>query len=95
MFVISYDTWKNVCDMYFSKKKMTMMPVIINGKSFNFSAGKHNELQKASIEEFVPRFASNSECFYVGDRIEKDLVKNVEKLRDWDLKLRFTIRCLM
>ena len=63
--------------MYASKKKMSMMPVQINGQDFSFSPGKHNELQKAIIEEFAPRFAPNSECLYVGDTIEKDLVKNV------------------
>ena len=47
-----------------------------------FSAGKHNELQKAIIEEFAPRFAPNSECLYVGDTVEKDLVKNVIKLTE-------------
>lgn len=67
-------------DIYASKKKMTMMPVEINGADFKFSAGKHNELQKAIIEEFAPRFAPNSECLYVGDTIAKDLVKNVDKL---------------
>lgn len=69
-------------DMYASKKKMTMMPVKINGDDFKFSAGKHNELQKAIIEEFAPRFAPNAECLYVGNTIEKDLVKNVEKLSE-------------
>lgn len=67
-------------DIYASKKKMTMMPVKINGDDFKFSAGKHNELQKAIIEEFAPRFAPDSECLYVGDTVEKDLVKNVDKL---------------
>lgn len=69
-------------DMYASKKKMTMMPVHINGKDFQFSVGKHNELQKAIIEEFAPRFAPNAECLYVGDTIEKDLVKNTDKLTE-------------
>lgn len=69
-------------DIYASKKKMTMMPVKINGADFKFSAGKHNELQKAIIEEFAPRFAPNSECLYVGDTTEKDLVKNVDKLME-------------
>lgn len=78
---------EKLIDLYASKKKMTMMPVNINGESFKFSAGKHNELQKAIIEEFAPRFAPNSECLYVGDTIEKDLVKNVEKLK----KLGFEI----
>lgn len=66
---------------YESKKKMTMMPVKINGKDFVFSTGKHNELQKAIIEEFAPRFAPNAECLYVGDTIQKDLVKNERKLK--------------
>ncbi len=74
-------------DMYASKKKMTMMPVKINGDDFNFSAGKHNELQKAIIEEFAPRFAPNAECLYVGDTIEKDLVKNVEKLSEFGFEI--------
>lgn len=72
---------EKLIDMYASKKKMRMMPVKINNKDFKFSAGKHNELQKAIIEEFAPRFAPNSECLYVGDTIEKDLVKNIDKLK--------------
>ena len=68
-------------EAYASKKIMTKMPVNINNKEFTFSTGQHNELQKAIIEEFAPRFAPDSECLYVGDTIKKDLVKNVEKLR--------------
>lgn len=71
---------EKLVDIYASKKKMTMMPVKINGMNFRFSAGKHNELQKSIIEEFAPRFAPTSECLYVGDTIEKDLLKNAEKL---------------
>lgn len=73
---------ERLIDIYASKKKMTMMPVKINGDDFQFSAGKHNELQKAIIEEFAPRFAPNAECLYVGDTIAKDLVKNVDKLKE-------------
>lgn len=73
---------ESLVDLYASKKQMTKMPVKINGIDFTFSVGKHNELQKAIIEEFAPRFAPNSECLYVGDTIEKDLVKNVKKLAE-------------
>ena len=72
---------KKLIEVYASKKQMTMMPVNINGEDFKFSTGKHNELQKAIIEEFAPRFAPNSECLYVGDTTKKDLVKNVDKLK--------------
>lgn len=66
--------------IYASKKKMQKMPVQINGISFTLSTGKHNELQKAIVEEFAPRFAPNSQCLYLGDTTEKDLVKEVDKL---------------
>lgn len=75
-------THETLVDLYASKRTMRKMPVNINGKEFTFSPGKHNELQKAIIEEFAPRFAPHSECLYVGDTIQKDLVKNVDKLRE-------------
>ena len=78
-FLSSHET---LMDIYASKRTMRKMPVRINGENFTFSPGKHNELQKAIIEEFAPRFAPDSECLYVGDTTEKDLVKNVEKLRE-------------
>lgn len=73
---------QNLIDLYSSKKAVRKMPVKINGSDFTFSTGKHNQLQKFIIEEFAPRFAENSECLYVGDTIQKDLVKNEEKLKE-------------
>ena len=73
---------ESLINLYASKRTIRKMPVKINGEDFTFSPGKHNELQKAIIEEFAPRFAPNTECLYVGDTIEKDLVKNEDKLRD-------------
>lgn len=77
LFLTRHDSLSNI---YASKKKMQKMPVKINNKDFTFSPGKHNQLQKAIIEEFAPRFAPNSECLYVGDTIQKDMVKDVDKL---------------
>lgn len=73
---------QNLIDLYSSKKAVRKMPVKINGDDFTFSPGKHNQLQKLIIEEFAPRFAENAECLYVGDTIQKDLVKNEEKLKE-------------
>ena len=78
---------EELISIYASKKKMAMMPVKINGSDFQFSAGKHNELQKHVIEEFAPRFAPNSECLYVGDTINKSLVKNADKLSQLGLDI--------
>lgn len=68
--------------IYASKKKMQKMPVRINHQDLTFSPGKHNLLQKAIIEEFAPRFAPNTECLYVGDTIQKDLVEDKAKLSE-------------
>lgn len=84
-------TWENekhqflqshqtLINLYASKRTVRKMPVRINGEKFSFSPSKHNELQKAIIEEFAPRFAPNSECLYIGDTTKKNLLKNVEKL---------------
>ena len=78
-FIANHDS---LIDLYASKRKMRKMPVRINGAEFTFSSGKHNQLQKAIIEEFAPRFAPDSECLYVGDTTAKDLVKNEEKLHE-------------
>lgn len=72
---------QRLIDFYASKRRMTLRPVKINKKNFLFSPGKHNELQKAIIEGFAPRFAPNAECLYVGDTVKKDLVKDNERLK--------------
>lgn len=83
-FLLTHETLSSI---YASKKKMQKMPVKINGRNFTFSKGKHNQLQKAVLEEFAPRFAPGSECLYVGDTIQKDMVKNTAQLK----KLGFEI----
>ena len=73
---------ESLISQYDTKRSFTKIPVSINGKQFTFSTGSHNALQRAIIEEFAPRFAPHSECLYVGDTIEKDLVKNEARLRE-------------
>ena len=70
---------QSLIDIYASKKEMEKIPVRINNE---VSAGEHNQLQKAIIEEFASRFAHNSECLYVGDTTQKDLVKNTDRLKE-------------
>lgn len=69
-------------DTYTSKRQMLLVPVKINNRDYTFSAGKHNELQKAIIEQFASRFAPGSTCLYVGDTTKKDLVKDIKKLEE-------------
>ena len=78
---------EKLIDIYASKKAVTKQPVTINGVAYKLSPGKHNALQKAIIEEFLPRFAAHAECLYLGDTTDKELVKNVALLK----KLGFSI----
>lgn len=71
---------EKLVDLYAAKKSLQKQSVRINNIEYNLSAGKHNVLQKAIIEEFLPRFAAQAECLYLGDTTNKDLVKNIAML---------------
>lgn len=73
---------ESLASIYKSKRLRQKMPVRINHKDFTFSPGRHNQLQKAIIEEFVPRFAPGTECLYIGDTIKKDMVKDIDRLSE-------------
>lgn len=78
---------ESLISLYASKKKLQKMPVMINEHEYTFSPGKHNTLQKAILEEFAPRFAQGAECLYVGDTVDKDMVKNNKTLQTLGVKL--------
>jgi len=54
--------------------------ILPSGGELSFSAGEHNDLQKAIIEEFLPRFGHGAEVLYVGDTSDKYLYLEKEKL---------------
>jgi adenine-specific DNA-methyltransferase len=88
---VNFKNWlanhETLRDRYEQKREMVKIPVRVNGKELKFSPGKHNQLQKAIIEEFAPRFAQGSEILYVGDTAKRDLVKNREKLLELGVKI--------
>ncbi len=75
-------THETLINIYASKKNIIKMPVKINQANYTFSPGKHNQLQKAILEEFAPRFAPHCECVYVGDTINKNMVEDNIKLQE-------------
>lgn len=52
------------------------------GGRLTFSAGEHNDLQKAIIEEFLPRYGHGAEVLYVGDTSDKYLYLEKAKLEE-------------
>ena len=53
-----------------------------SGGEITFSAGEHNDLQKAIIEQFLPRFGYGAEVLYVGDTSNKYLYLETKRLKD-------------
>lgn len=54
--------------------------VLQSGIKLSFSAGEHNDLQKAIIEEFLPRYGFGADVLYVGDTSDKYLFLEKDKL---------------
>lgn len=59
------------------KKLSVTLP---NGRILKLDAGPHNEIQKAVVEEFLPRFGYGAKVFYIGDTSEKKAVKDDEAM---------------
>ena len=67
---------EKLIETYNEKRELQRIPLIINGKIFTLSAGKHNEVQVAIVKEFAERFAKGSQLIYFGDTQKKDLFYN-------------------
>lgn len=61
-----------------------------SGGELTFSAGEHNDLQKAIIEEFLPRYGYGAEVLYVGDTSDKYLYLEKEKLEELNFLVSLT-----
>ena len=63
-----------------TRKVEKIAVVAPEGFELNLSPGKHNELQKSVVEEFLPRFGYGAELLYLGDTAEKLLRLQRDKL---------------
>ena len=62
------ETRQTLAEQFAQHRDMQRIPVAINSKmEIKLSAGKHSDLIRTVIEEFVPRFAPGGELVYVGD----------------------------
>lgn len=78
-------SWKNKLNEYIANQSslkeelsrlrdLNKIPVILpNGITLKLSNGEHNSLQKAIIEEFLPRYGFGASVLYVGDAEDKFL----------------------
>lgn len=69
-------------DQLKQKRELALVPVKIGDQKIVFSPGEHNQIQKAVIEEFLPRFGHHAQVLYVGDTADKFLFLNEEALKE-------------
>ncbi len=55
---------------------------IPGGSELTFTPGEHNELQKAIIEDFLPRYGYGAEVVYIGDTANKFLLLDEGRLKE-------------
>lgn len=73
---------ENLEDLLARKRTILKVPVKLpGGVELELSAGQHNDLQKAIIEEFLPRYGQGCEVLYIGDTANKLLFINEDKLK--------------
>jgi site-specific DNA-cytosine methylase len=65
-----------------AERQLIQVPITLpSGATVEFSPGRHNLLQKAVIEQFLPRYGFGAEVLYVGDTAKKHLVRNDTQLK--------------
>ena len=70
-----------ILDRLSKAREMQKVPVSLpDGTDLRLSPGPHNELQRAIIEEFLPRFMRGAKVYYIGDTDDKSLVVDAEGL---------------
>lgn len=70
-------------EVYQKERILNLIPIKLHtGEVLKLSAGKHNEVQVAIVEQFAPRFANGGQLLYLGDTAKKDLFLNEEGLQE-------------
>lgn len=70
-------------EIYQKERELNLIPVTLqNGDLIKLSAGKHNQVQAAIIEQFAPRFAKGGTLLYLGDTAKKNLFLDEKGLKE-------------
>lgn len=65
------------------RRAKAMLPVTLpDGTAIELTPGPHNEIQKAIVDAFLPRYGFNAEVLYIGDTTKKLLHLDKERLKD-------------
>lgn len=68
-------------ERYDRERNHNMVPIKLpDGQELQLSPGKHNEVQKAIVEDFAPRFSPGAYLLYLGDTAKKNLFMDKDGL---------------
>ena len=65
---------------YRDLKRPGLTITLSNGQVLRLAPGPHNDLQRQVVEEFLPRFAPDSQVLYIGDSSKKILHRDDQRL---------------
>ncbi|AMW35761.1 restriction endonuclease [Haematospirillum jordaniae] len=83
-FIATHGSLSNTYAKHRSTGKL--VPITLpDGSTIELSPGKHNDVQKAIIEQFAPRFAPDSKLLYIGDTAKKNVIMDAKTLADFGL----------
>lgn len=75
-------------ETYKKERELNLIPVTLqNGDTIKLSAGKHNEVQVAIVEQFAPRFANGGTLLYLGYTAKKDLFVDEKALKNLGISI--------
>ncbi|MGH7913364.1 MAG: BsuBI/PstI family type II restriction endonuclease [Candidatus Binataceae bacterium] len=75
-------------EIFSRERTARLIPVKLpDGSSLNLSPGRHNAVQRAVVERFVPRFAPGSRLLYLGDTAQKYLHIDADRLAQLHLPI--------
>ena len=70
-----------VAERLSQERSIPRVPIIIDStRKLSFSPGPHNQLQKAVVEQFLPRYGFGAEILYLGDTEKRHAIYEKEKL---------------
>ncbi|MES2566991.1 MAG: BsuBI/PstI family type II restriction endonuclease [Bacteroidota bacterium] len=74
--------YEKLTETYLKERNINLIPVNLgDGVTLELSAGTHNKVQAAIVEQFAPRFANGGRILYLGDTAKKDLHVDTDKLK--------------
>ena len=77
-----------LAERYARDRNRSLIPVRLpDGRELQLSPGRHNEVQRAIVEEFGPRFAPGAHLLYLGDTAKKDLLVDRDRLSGLGIRI--------